>query len=205
MDSEVIRDLAEAGDFETLYKMWLDATPCGDQRTARHAELPVLAKLRLIEWGAAKAADVARAQGRLARHGGSGPSLDSFGVPVRWVSDVRRNIPASVTFEQMVNACDEGTVDGRLSRRALRAKFTGNDESVAKDRPEPLRGTHRMKPDRVIQSTVETLRGLCDGIEMLDQGDYDSLDPTLVPNWAAEIYECRRIVGKLHKELNARA
>jgi len=206
VNKEDIRDLAESGDFQTLFALWKEYVPCDDQRAARNLELSKASKLRLIEWGVARAIDRARESGRIAKHGGSKDvaTLESFGIPIRWVQDIRRNVPGHVSYERMVRAIDEAaSAEGTVSRRAIGRALTGTE--VEHDRPEALRGTLRHRPDRIIQSTVETLRGLCDGIDMLTSADFDSLESTEIAGWAAEIYECRRIIGKLHKELNTRA
>lgn len=201
MTPEQIRDLAEAGQFQTLIQLWGEVSPGGDHR--RH-ELSVALRLRLIEWAIGRSVERARVIGILAKRGDIyGPSLNSFGIERGWVNNIRRDIPPTTPFDVLLSTLDELSVEGEGSRAAVRRKLL--NETPVSDRPEHLHGTHRMRPERVVQSTVETLRGLCDGIEMLDSTDYDSLTPENVSHWAAEIYECRRIIGKLHKELTTRA
>lgn len=131
-------------------------------------------------------------------------------------------IADGVSDDQFEDAISEAKAEQNLSRanvvRKVRAKreaqetrdaamsdedtVESREPKVKPTRPEILRRTRRIQPERVIRETVFALEGLCIGIGLLEHEDFAALDPQDVEEWSSSLAKSLRSLNQLKKELN---
>lgn len=105
-----------------------------------------------------------------------------------------------VTDEQFDKALEDARKEDNLSRANVVRKVK-NKQPKPSDRPEVLRKTRRLDPNRVIRETVTALEGACLGVALLEAHHYDQLDPAESQQWAESLSSSLRLLGRLRKEL----
>lgn len=144
------------------------------------------------------------------------------------LSDLRANgvgiyrLTDGVSEEQFEEALVEAKVERNLSRvnvvRKVRAKreaqetrdaaMSDQDTTEVQEtkgkpsRPEILRRTRHIQPERVIRETVFALEGLCIGVGLLEHEDFAALDPQNLEEWSSSLAKSLRSLNQLKKELN---
>lgn len=106
-----------------------------------------------------------------------------------------------VPEEQFEAAITKAKAEGNLSRANVVRKVK-NTAPAARDRPEILRKTHRLKPERVIGETVIALEGLCIGVALLEDEHYEGLDAFDIEEWSSSLTKSLRSLNRFAKELN---
>ena len=115
---------------------------------------------------------------------------------------------AEASPEQFEAAIEEAKAEGNLSRRNVTAKVTGTPLKSKSKRPEILRKTRLLDPNRVIETTCEALEGSCLVLRELTDEHFASLDRADLEAWSSSLRKSLREIGglrnRLEKELNQR-
>ncbi len=102
-----------------------------------------------------------------------------------------------VTDEQFEAALSEAKAEGNLSRANVVRKITGQTKRLS-DRPEILRNTRRLDPNRIVEQTVRMAE---QPKSLMERIDYTALDPTKLEEWVSSLTESISDLRALRTEL----
>ncbi len=103
-----------------------------------------------------------------------------------------------ITDDQFEDAIETAKAEGNLSRANVVRKITG--DVLPPKRHPLLHRTHHIRPERVIDETVNALEGLVMGLQLV--GDIQSLDAEKRLAWVAALNEPLRYLNRFKKELS---
>lgn len=110
------------------------------------------------------------------------------------------SITDGVTDERFEQAIADAKDERNLSRANVSRHAHGESRAPrSANRHELLNNTRRPNTNRIVEETVTALEGLCIGLGLVD---YDELDITKAPHWAASLEESMKALRRFQKELN---
>ena len=103
------------------------------------------------------------------------------------------------TDEEFEEVLAEAKAEGNLSRANVKRKVKQEPAKPSK-RPEHLRGTRHIDPNRVVNATILAAAVDDTTFELLE-GRYGELDPTLIDGWVCSLNEAIKALSRLRTNL----
>ena len=125
----------------------------------------------------------------------------AFGVPSDELARGPYALADDVPDEQFEAAITEAKAEGNLSRANVVRKVKGTVPPTT-GRPEILRKTRHLKPERVVGNTVTGLEGFCLGIALLEPQHYEGLDQADIAEWSSSLKKSLKSLNLFAKELD---
>ncbi len=103
---------------------------------------------------------------------------------------------ADATDDVFEETIEEAKAEGNLSRANVVRKI--KKEPAPTKRPDVLRKTRLIDPNRVVAETVSALEGLALGVGLIEVAD---VDPTRVDEWAISLSNSLKALTRLNRQL----